>query len=117
MLMSRRCLERKLVVMSAVVVGVASLAGCASDREQRREAYAHEAYAMRAAALPKRASEPELEDDGLPSQAPPPANRRLEPDDPREPFSPNYGKPAYGKTAAVTVPAEPAYPTRRIAAN
>ena len=33
----------------------------------------------------------ELEDDGLPMQAAPPAGIRQQPDDPREPFSRNYG--------------------------
>lgn len=33
----------------------------------------------------------ELEDDGLPAQTPPLLNRRRYPDNPAEPFSPNYG--------------------------
>ena len=33
----------------------------------------------------------ELEDDGLAVQAPPQARKNTEPDDPSEPFSPNYG--------------------------
>lgn len=35
----------------------------------------------------------EIEDDGLAVQSPPRARRRIEPDDPSEPFSPNYGPP------------------------
>jgi len=33
----------------------------------------------------------EIEDDGLAVQSPPKVRRRIEPDDPSEPFSPNYG--------------------------
>ena len=38
----------------------------------------------------------ELEDDGLPAQTPPTYRAATEPDDPSEPFSPNYGSPNYG---------------------
>lgn len=38
----------------------------------------------------------EMEDDGKPAQLPPPARVRAERDDPREPWSPNYGSPNYG---------------------
>jgi hypothetical protein len=63
-------------------VGLAvALAGCATS-----------------AAEPTPASRPfaqvdrvEMEDDGLPAQAAPPAGIRSQPDDPREPFSRNYG--------------------------
>ncbi len=34
----------------------------------------------------------DIEDDGLPAQTPPLAGRKSEPDDPREPYSPNYGR-------------------------
>jgi hypothetical protein len=34
-----------------------------------------------------------IEDDGLPSQVAPPAGIRQQPDDPSEPYSPNYGGP------------------------
>ena len=33
----------------------------------------------------------EVEDDGVPVQSPPVRRARSEPDDPNEPFSPNYG--------------------------
>lgn len=82
--------------LAACAAAALALAGCATDEQARREAYAREAQVqmMRAAALAQRAKQAELEDDGLPSQVAPPLNRRREPDDPREPFSPNYGKPA-----------------------
>lgn len=38
---------------------------------------------------------PEIEDDGLPAQIPPVRRNRTEPDNPREPFSPNYGKVSF----------------------
>jgi len=34
----------------------------------------------------------EIEDDGMEAQPPPPMVRKREPDDPSEPFSPNYGR-------------------------
>ena len=42
---------------------------------------------------------PEVEDDGLPPQVAPRNTTRQEPDDPSEPFSPNYGNPSYGATS------------------
>jgi len=51
------------------------LSGCASQSEY----HAAEVVAM--------------EDDGLPAQIPPLRPVKLAPDDPREPFSPNYGPP------------------------
>lgn len=51
------------------------LSGCASQSEY----YAAEVVAM--------------EDDGLPAQIPPLRRAKMAPDDPREPFSPNYGPP------------------------
>ena len=60
----------------------------------------------------------EIEDDGLPSQAPPAADIRQMPDDPSEPYSRNYGGPnpasikhkATGATASKPSPAQPAVP-------
>lgn len=48
---------------------------------------------------PSYASGFDLEKDGLPAQSPPDLERRRTPDDPSEPFSPNYGRrilPAQG---------------------
>lgn len=96
MSLSRGCIVRTRCVagvarLAALAVAL-SLAACASDEAARREALA-QAQAQRAHALAQRQAEAELEDDGLPSQVPPPVRRRTEPDDPREPFSPNYGAP------------------------
>lgn len=48
---------------------------------------------------------PDLEDDGIEAQVPPSPTIRLAPDDPNEPFSPNYGQPSAAPAAA---PAKPA---------
>lgn len=89
-----------------------AVAACASDEEHRRDAYGHsggypqQGYihpqhtAMAAGAANRgpytqhqKSRQPDVEDDGLPSQVPPPVNRKRELDDPSEPFSPNYGNP------------------------
>jgi hypothetical protein len=46
----------------------------------------------------------EMEDDGRPAQLPPRAGVRNVPDDPREPWSPNYGGPAVVKSTTKPVP-------------
>jgi hypothetical protein len=48
----------------------------------------------------------EIEDDGLPAQLAP-RHRRPEPDDPREPWSPNYGVGKAGVDRPAPQPAEP----------
>jgi hypothetical protein len=84
------------VARCALVAAALAAGGCASNHERREQARAaHQAYAMRTAA-----AQQELEDDGLPAQVPPPANRRREPDDPREPYSPNYGASAPSSVSA-----------------
>lgn len=101
---SRRCVVRTSNAISAgiarlAMIGAAAcaLAGCATDEEYRRAVYARDAARQNVAQQQQqqrqRPTEPEVEDDGLPSQVPPPANRRREADDPREPYSPNYGAP------------------------
>lgn len=63
-----------------------ALAGCASNPNSGAQ------YA--AVTPPASADETiELEGDGLPAQAAPPIGVRDLPDDPSEPFSPNYGGP------------------------
>ena len=59
-----------------------ALSGCATSA-------ADQAGTARAAAQSGRV---DLEDDGLPAQVPPVRGRQL-PDDPDEPYSPNYGAP------------------------
>jgi hypothetical protein len=60
----------------------------------------------------------EMEADGLPAQTPPLRREPSEPDDPREPFSPNYGPrptpaPVMKATALAHVPHHPAARQRR----
>ena len=51
----------------------------------------------------------DLEDDGMEAQVPPPPSIRLAPDDPDEPYSPNYGRPAGSPAGApASAPASPA---------
>lgn len=125
MLPSRRGVQLKscaaVVARIAVVVAALSVGGCATDEEFRREREAYVRYqqAQQQAMAPPRMREPELEADGLPSQVAPPANRRRDPDDPSEPFSPNYGKPSgvpQRTTLAPTTDDAPA-PQRLAASN
>jgi hypothetical protein len=96
--------SRALVVFTAVGL---VLSGCAKDEQYRQEAYATQTRVSGQAIALNSKAEPELEEDGLPSQMAPPANRRQDPDDPREPFSPNYGKTATPplRTTSVETPA------------
>ena len=47
----------------------------------------------------------DLEADGLPAQVAPPASIRTAPDDPSEPFSPNYGRRASASDRPLPAPA------------
>lgn len=62
----------------------------------------------------------EIEADGLPAQLAP-RNRRAEPDDPSEPWSPNYGQargvPVKAALTAMPATATPAEPARAIASG
>ena len=71
----------RLCALSAL----AAVGGCASSQAP--------GYVAANAVPPPRAMAQAavVEDDGLPVQAPPPAYIRRLPDDPSEPFSPNYG--------------------------
>ena len=56
----------------------------------------------------------EIEDDGLPAQVAP-RNRRAAPDDPSQPWSPNYGGPNYsGKIETAPASMRPAAEVRRV---
>ena len=78
------------LLRAAVVSGLAiTVAGCAwSQAEQDYQSNVGAAPAQVAVAVPPKIV---IEDDGLPSQFPPRLRPRHEPDDPSEPFSPNYG--------------------------
>ena len=115
-----RCVKRQsslAMLARCAALGLAlCAAGCASDQERREEAHGYGQYAhsMRGPVPPQRTSEPEVEDDGLPSQLPPPVKRTGEPDDPNEPYSPNYGGPAR-RAEAVIAPAVTASAAHRVA--
>lgn len=120
MLSWRRCVKQPGIVANlarfAAVSIALSAAGCASDQERRDEAYGYsqQAYNVSGPVAAQRAAEPEVEDDGLPSQVAPPAKRAQEADDPTEPYSRNYGAPAR-RADAVLTPATTAALPRRVA--
>ena len=74
-----RVLVRSSLLALALIAG-----GCAATQGERTPA------ARIAGPVPP-APVAELEDDGLPAQVPPSKRAAREPDDPNEPFSPNYG--------------------------
>ena len=98
-------------VMFAVRLGLVGafvvVGGCASSNSTTSQSYYRPSHV--AAAPPA-----DVEGDGMAPQAPPPAGRAQQPDDPREPWSPNYGsRPSRGPV----VPAQSPAPVRpRIAA-
>ena len=79
------------VLPIAKVVGAGLLVSACASSQAAYEAPSNVGMAypgqVAVAAPPK----VELEDDGLAVQAPPYVRKRVEPDDPSEPFSPNYG--------------------------
>ena len=100
----RPAVSRVLPAARAAAVAIAALlAGCASHPATYSSA--SPVYTAEVAQGPRA----ETEDDGLPAQAPPPVGIRQLPDDPNEPFSPNYGgaNPS-AQTRVKTQPARPA---------
>ena len=84
----RSCVLRgNMLVVSCVAF---LTAGCAHEKQNSYSENGWYAGGPRqqAAAVPVPV---EMEDDGKPAQVPPPARARAERDDPREPWSPNYG--------------------------
>ncbi len=122
---SRRCVEVKScavgVARLALVAAALAVGGCATDEEFRREreAYVRQQLAQQQALAGPKVRESELEDDGLPSQVAPPANRRRDPDDPSEPFSPNYGRPGAvpQRTTLAPTPDDAPASQRQVASN
>lgn len=87
-----------------------SLAGCAATKHSGDyRAQAGGPGQRVALATPPAGGRPQpvIEDDGLPTQAAPRLRRNPEPDNPDEPFSPNYGPPPVG--AAPKRPLPPAH--------
>jgi hypothetical protein len=74
---------RAFIARAAVAALMAAMGGCASNSSQTT---GHAQSAMHVAQAVV-----DLEDDGLPAQTPPPFAIRKAPDDPNEPYSPNYG--------------------------
>ena len=73
--------------LGAPVVLALLLAGCATSSAEPTPAPAPQAISQAIS----QADRVEMEDDGLPAQVAPPPRIRRQPDDPSEPFSPNYG--------------------------
>lgn len=92
------CARRSSLRIAPVLVLALSLAagGCAESRSQ----YAETAHVR---AVPPQVAqvqaEVDMEADGLPAQVPPLRRAKPLPDDPSEPYSPNYGNPAAQKRA------------------
>ena len=90
-----------------------ALTGCASDKTaQIPAAFGDVPPSYAAEVRPPRIA---TEDDGLPAQ-PPPLRRSASADDPREPWSPNYGSvPASSTTAPPPPPPAPMPTATRVA--
>jgi hypothetical protein len=85
-------------LLPIVAIGAIALGGCASHSTTYHEqTYAGAGAGAHGMVRPTRV---EIEEDGLPVQTPPPPRRRVEADDPSEPFSPNYGGPRQQPAAA-----------------
>lgn len=91
----------RALVLGVVVLGTAVLiAGCASRQASHHSGYAQMGAQRVAIASPR----VEIEDDGLPAQTPPPRQASTTPDDPREPWSRHYGRPAAPAASAGPAP-------------
>lgn len=104
------------------ILAAVALAGCASRSEHAASDPRVTPPQQYAAAAVR--PQPELEDDGLPAQRPPLLRSQRLPDDPTEPFSPNYGNPPPSRANAIpaqraagSTPAlQPAVPVVRVSA-
>ncbi|SFV28123.1 hypothetical protein [Hyphomicrobium facile] len=99
----RRPVEALRAVLFPLMAGavVISVAGCATDNEAYYAGSPPPAYVAQAPTV----QTVQMEADGLPVQAAPSVRIRAMPDDPNEPFSPNYGgaNPADRRSAPATV--------------
>lgn len=90
---------------AAAVVSAVLTAGCGHTPK-----YAYPGSyvgATMVASAPTAPSRADTEGDGMPAQVPPRAGIRQIPDDPREPWSPNYGGPATVRQASGPAEAPP----------
>lgn len=79
----------KPVIAFCALAALSGLTGCASAG-----ANSHSTQNAVAAPPTAVAQAVEVEDDGLPAQTPPLQRAEQQPDDPAEPYSPNYGGPS-----------------------
>lgn len=86
-----RCRAPSRVILLAAAF---ALAGCSQHTAQQTAAYDPRVTAPPDHVSPDTGRKPDLEDDGREAQLPPVKKPRPEPDDPREPWSPNYGRAA-----------------------
>lgn len=94
-----------LPVAAAAVAMLLAVSGCASSRAP---SYAQAGGPVVAAQPQPPRIKVEIEDDGVPAQLPPLRRVRAEADDPREPFSRDYGSVRQGR--ALQKPSKPAVP-------
>lgn len=80
----------RAAVPLALLIAVA-VTGCATGSDYQEASWYGDPQAV-------------VEDDGLPPQAPPLRRTNSGPDDPTEPFSPNYGPPLPGDNSVSTSP-------------
>ena len=94
------------------VIGLAGvvLGGCATNREP---SYVQGPVMAAPASKSAHNQAAEVEEDGMPAQVAPSARRPPLPDDPSEPWSPNYGGPAEAKPAPGTPEPPPQRSNRR----
>ena len=95
----------------AIVVVALSAAGCASNKAPSYVAGPPMSQAAKRVAV---ATPADVEDDGRPAQVVPGARHPRVPDDPTQPWSPNYGGPASPKVQPTPTQIQrPQQPTRR----
>ncbi len=92
------CVWPRVMVVSALMLGA-----CAQTKPSTHPSYSgtYQAQMQVAVASPPKI---EIEVDGIPAQQPPVRRRGRGPDDPREPFSPNYGPPPRDGGAPMSPP-------------
>ena len=108
----------RLSAPAAVLLACVFVSGCATRQSHtyqsgygggaydRQTAQANPYWRQREAASPRVAgyvdsrAQREIEDDGLPAQAAPRLRAKPEPDDPSQPFSPNYGRVMPARSAS-----------------
>ncbi len=88
----RRSRSCRLAVLPTVALAVLLSACAQTQHSYQAQSYAG-AYAAPEQVAVVRSPPVIMEDDGMPAQQPPRMRKGAAPDDPSEPFSPNYGPP------------------------